>query len=247
MIVDIFKDRQVFDTLEKHNSTIREVCRKVRFARPGQEYDIPNNLVSYWFDPDYLRQLPIVKNYPRKSPEITFDPKWNLLLFFANYLPLYLTHLFYGSDRKYITIEDMAGGMGALVFYLSELGFINFHITEQFTQVSPFLLDSLMKAGEISYQLNKEDFAPTVINLSEWTHITRTFIPDSCELICLYNNPGIWYIDHGMLYIRSYNSHIAVPDFVKLCSDNDGTSDAFCHVRKYDEFSALLRSRKVIV
>lgn len=246
MIIDVFRNTKFFRKLEPGNKIIRQVCKKVTFAEEGEEYDLENNKVSCWFNPDYLRYLHISKYYPDKVPQLTMQLKFSLLLYFPNYISLYLINLFY-RHKKDILIEDMAAGMGKLVFFLRLLRFKNFHLTEIFTQVSKFLLDEMMKAAKIKYILNDNNLNPIVINLVSWTHITREHWPESIELACIYYNIGLVKEIKGKLFITAPSGeHVEMKDFRFLCKDVDDLMYIYCRKDKYSEFLRKIKNDDII-
>jgi len=246
MIIDIFKDRGVFNRLKRYNGDIRYACRKFIFIPEGQEYDLEHDKVSYWFNPDYLKHLHISHNYPERTYSITSNPKFDLLIYFPNYTSIYLINLLY-QDKKEVLIEDMAGGDGKLFLYLKGLGFTNFHITEQFTQLSKHMLEEMMSVSQVKYTLNQPNTSPIIVNLVAWTHITREDWPESIELACLYNRPGLVKEVDGKLFVDGVNHAVEMIDFVPLCSDEDMLLNSFCRKDKYEEFKIKLESRGIII
>jgi len=152
MIIDVFKDYNFFKNLESYNNDIRDVCKNYKFVREGEEYDLNNKIVSGWFDPDHVKDLYISEFYPKKVP-LPYHPKFNLILHCYNYVSMYVINKLY-SDRKDILIEDQAGGMGRFLYYLSKLGFSNFHNVDNFSQLCVSLFEDLMKKGSIQCKLN---------------------------------------------------------------------------------------------
>ena len=250
MIIDVFKEdhtKSVFDQLVKYNEIVREACAQVTFAEEDQSYDLRHNHVSYWYNPDKLSDLAISHHYPHKTHGLTRHPKFNLLIYFPNYISIYLINLLY-SDRKTVLIEDMAGGDGRLSLYLSKLGFSRFNITENFTQLSKFLLNQMMKRGQVPYTLNAKDTEPTIINLVGWTELTRPDWPLSCEFACFYNNTRLTKEEDGKCFVLSPSgSYIEMPDFVHLCTDIDQLTNVFCHRSKLEEYTEKIRSRGIIL
>jgi len=248
MIVDVFKDNtQFFQKLQGYNSVIKEVCKKVTFNSESEEYDLPRNRVSRWFDPNYLRYLYFPKYYPHQTKD-THDPKFNLVLFFPNYITLYLVNLFY-QEKKHVLIEDMACGMGRLVFYLTKLGFTNFSLTENFSQLSKFLFDEMMKAGKVNYVLNDSTTNPIVLNIVSWTAMTRTDFPSSTEVFFAYNDVGklVEKID-GKFHVKvPSGTNIEMKDFVFLCNDVDELMRVYCRKDKYDEFKTRMTHTPIVL
>lgn len=246
MIIDVFKDPNFFKSLEPYNKIIWEACKTATFAKEGQEYDLPNNKVSYWFNPNHLGELHLSKNYPNKTYKVTKNKKFKLLLYFPNYISLYLINLLY-KNRKDVLIEDMACGMGRVDVYLRQLGFTNFHFTENFCQVSEALLKTTMKLANIDYTLNQLNTEPVIINLVGWTKLTRSTIPDSVELLCFYNREDLVEVREDGLYVVSdSDEYKPIKDFKFLCTDVDELTNVFCRKDKYEEFSNLLTEKGLV-
>lgn len=247
MIIDVFKDRKVFDNLEQYNGIVKWGCRNVTFAPEGEQYDLKKNKVSYWYNPGMIWDLHISHHYPHKTHGLTKDPKFNLFIYFPNYISMYLIDLFY-AERKTVLIEDMAGGDGRFALYLSKLGFTNFHITENFSQLSEYLLREMMKVGRVSYQLNVKNTQPVIVNLVGWTELTRPDWPSSVELACFYNNSRLTKREGDKCWILSPSgSYIEMPGFKYLCFDIDQLMHVFCHESKYDEFVQKIQSRGIVL
>lgn len=243
--IDIFKTNLFLD-LEKHNSEIREVCSGYKFAHEGQPYDFNNKVVSYWFDPDYIRELHISEFYPDKVA-MQFERRWNLLLYISNFPSLFIINELF-KDRKDILIEEQACGMGNLAFFLRKLGFNNFHFTEQFTQLCKSLLEDMMKKADINYILNKNDETnPVVMNLIGWPFITRSNIPSNTELIGIYNNSTVHKMNEkGEIFVMTPGgTYLQLVDFVPLCKDNDNLATFYCRKDKFEEFSNKLEPYSV--
>ena len=250
MIIDVFKskkDKKFWEGLAVYNEQIKQVCANYNFAIESiEEYDLPNKKVSYWYDPNHQKELLISHCYPAQSP-IQRDLKFDLQLYFANYPSLYVINKLY--DNKEINIEDQAGGMGRFAFYLSKLGFKNFHITENFTQLCEDMLVDMMKKGKINYRLNDSTFMPTVINLVGWTEMTinlegvsglaePSFKPET-ELLCLYNNITLRKGIEKKLISKS--------GFVFLCKDVDDLTYFYCKTEKLKEFKEKLNENSLVI
>lgn len=240
MIIDVFKDQNFFKMLQPYNKIIWEACKTATFAREGEEYDLPNNKVSYWFNPNHLRELHISKNYPKKTYKVTKNKKFKLLLYFPNYISLYLINLLY-KNRKDVLIEDMACGMARFAVYLRQLGFTNFHFSENFSQVSEALLKETMKLANINYSLNQLNIESVIINLVSWTQLTRNNIPSSAELLCLYNRKNfVIQKDDGLYVVSNSGAYKPMKNFKLLCTDVDELMNIYCRDDKYEEFSNII-------
>lgn len=239
MIIDVFKDRDFFLNLEKYNKEIEEVCATYRFSKDGN-YDLANRLVSKWFDPKCRRELHISEFYPHQRA-LQHHSKFNLILHYYNCISLYVINLLYKDDKS-ILIEDLAGGMGKLFFYLSKLGFNKFHNVDNFSQTCESMFTDLMEKGNIAYNLNNYKLEPTVINLSALPIFLRYPIPKSTELICCYYHDGI-IRKEGNDYTINFNKGFdKIEDFEFLCKDSDNLTYFFCRKSKYKEFYKKIKA-----
>ena len=251
MLIAVFRDRKIFDDLQPVNAIIKRACSKVTFAKENEDYDLPNNKVSCWFNPDRFWDVHLSHHYPNKSYEITKQPKWNLTVNFPNYIAMYFINLFYGNNKG-IMIEDIGGGDGRLLLCLNKLGFTNLYITEKFTQLSPYLLEQMMLEGNVPYTLNAENTNPIAINLT-WVGYTKEHFQESIELACFYNNPTMVREKNGKLFINyrpdsnASNVYIEMSNMRKLCTDIDQIANIYCKANKYDEFISKIKERNIIV
>jgi len=186
-------DFDIFHTdilkLSKYNVEIRDVCSNYTYNKDDGEYDLDAGKISKWFDPEFQKILTLSQYYPEAFP-YRDDPRFNLILYFANYASLFVINKLY-EDRRDILIEDIASGMGKLDFYLSKLGFSNFSLLDNCTQICSSAIFDLMDASGAEYTLNKLNTSPTVINIIGWVNMVRQDIPSSVELVCVYNNNSI--------------------------------------------------------
>lgn len=247
MVIDVFLDRKVFDDLSVANTAIYSVCDRFMYAEEDQPYDLAHNKLSFWYNPRKIWDLSLSHEYPHKSHGLTKDPKFNLVIYFPNYVSIYLIDLLFRDRDKTMLVEDQAGGDGRFFAYLSRLGYKNFHITENFTQLNQQLLNSMMREFKIACSLNQPNTEPVIMNLVGWTHMTRAEVPASAEIFCVYNNPSIVKEIDGAWNIRSSSGEYIKMNMVKLCQDVDKLMNVFCREDKYEEFMTKIKSRGIIL
>lgn len=232
MKIDIFKNMTLYKNLEQYNKDIIEVCsrKQFHFAKGKKGYDVMKGGSSNWFDPTQFRECALTTSYPETDP-ITFNPKFNLILYAANYLALFLINLLY-QDKRNTTIEDLCGGAGYLIFYLSKCGFNNLYMTENFTQVSPLLLSAIVRKANIKLHLNIETVEPTVINIVGYPWFEKDW-NKSVELFCIYPCDNMF---------KTIIPEIESKGYKKLCEDSDYLCLAYCREDKFNEFMEKIKS-----
>lgn len=232
MLIDIFKhfDSSVFSNLKQYNQAIKDVSSHYKYNHGGIEYDLPNGVISRWFDPDFIKEMPTSRTYPNTAPE-QFKDVYNLVLYNGNYLGLFLINKLF-ANRKDILIEDIGSGVGHLLVYLYRLGFNNFHIIEDFSQINKGSLDLMMNTFDIKYQLNNRELNPIVIHNSGVPDMSVFNIKPSIELFICYTNRTIEN------WAREY---LPTKNFIYLGKDMDDFAFAYCREDKFEEFKTILK------
>lgn len=229
MIINIFKNKKYFENFKNYNFEIIRASKKLKYNNPDHEYDLPNNVISEWFDPHKIRRMPTSRTYPLPARE-QFKDEYSLILYNANYLGLFLIPTLY-QDNKSVLIEDIGAGVGHLLIYLNVLGFNNFHIKENFSQVSKDSLDLVMSHFNIVYQLNNQELKPVILHNSGVPEPSSFLFNDQTELAICYTNRNIeeWA-----------NKYWKEKNFIPLCKDADDFAFAYCREDKYQEFKEKL-------
>jgi len=151
--------------------------------------------------------------------------------------------------------------IGRLFFYLSKLGFSNFHNIDNFSMLPKSFFDEMMTAGNINYHLNDVSLQPVVVHNASTpfyfiTHgLNKNKIFNSAsihrpnpyidaegaeknreltklELICFYTNREWEDLAHKILEPQGYRF---------LCKDGDDMGVAWCREDKYKEFKEKLK------
>lgn len=234
MIIDIFKNKTLYEQLEQYNSKIEDYCKSYNYVKEGENYDFDHDKISKWFNPDCIKDIYLPRTYPHTC-SITHKNHFNLLLYACNYFPLFMINTLYGDNNKDILIEDCACGMAKLTFYLNKLGFNNFSLIDNFSQLPEAMLRGFMQSEGINYKLNNNESKPTVFTQVALPEIIKdNFYPDT-ELICFYNNEG----SIKVLEETHLNNYIF------LCEDEDFLGRAYCRKDKYDKFKSKIEQYKV--
>ncbi len=147
------------------------------------------------------------------------------------------------SNRREVLIEEQAGGMGVLLFYLNKLGFANFTLIDNWTQLPKSLMESLLSSNGIVPHLTPPEQAPTIINLIGYTYFIKSIQPET-ELVICYNNTSLitrgegesWMYRDGCLEKNS-----VMTNKVWLATDKYGLANAYCNKDKVEEFTAKLK------
>ena len=256
MKINILKDLSLYKNLEKYNSVIREVSKKYVFKHGP---DPSKGEATEWFDPNIYREAPLSRTYPKIAPE-QYKKEYCLIFYLPNYVPLFLMNALY-NDRKDVLFEDFGAGMGRLIFFLSKLGFTNFHNIDNFAFLPKSLFEEMMTAGNIKYHLNDVSLQPTVVhNASSPTYYithglnkknifssnaaykSNPYIDTEwaeknreltkLELICFYTNREWEELAYKILQPQGYRF---------LCRDLDDMGVAWCREDKYEEFTERLK------
>jgi len=239
ILVDILKGHKLYSSLQKYNRDIIKATEGY-VMQSDRNYDLTKKEASFWFDPGAVRNLPMSSNYPGNLP-IQQDPRLDLVLYVPNYFSLLLINTLYRAQN--INIEEQACGMGRLSFYLSKLGFEDFHLMDNFTQMPKTLLDALMGPAGIKYTLNDIGYKPTVLNLVGYTYFIKPVLPET-ELVIISDNTtlviddaekGLMYRDHDLVKYSPLEGKVC------LAEDVNGVGRAYCNKDKVDEFVAKLK------
>lgn len=215
MIVDIFKS-EIFKNLEVYNQDIVETNFSFTLINK-----IPN---ATWFSPANIKLL----------PPVNFDSRYELILYCANYLPLFLAEVLL---NKIDCIEDFGCGDGKFIYYLHCLGFNNFSVWDNWSQCPKELFENLMKIQAIRYSLNDRNKKPKLINnsMSPFVFPTQDFETrdmSELELVTIYQNRD-WQKNNVVNILEPKG-------FTYLCSDPNDFAKAYCKVEKYKEFKQKL-------
>ncbi len=251
MKINIFKRKNIFDKLVKHNAELLRVY-DIHKESGNEISDIckqtHDGKSTWWFNPRLAGKLDIPDR--RGNLKCSLDKTLNKLfkltqqqllpdgdnyvlpMFVPNYLTLLLINLFY-PNKKDILIEDACAGMGRLIFYLSKYDYTNFSIIEDFSQVTKSLMKEILVG--INYILNDFSTNPIVINIAGYPNYPKNHIPNSVELFCSYGNERLLKTVKKMLG----------KNYVELCTDNNMTAKAFCRKDKYDKFYNIIKPLEV--
>jgi hypothetical protein len=247
LILDIFKGLSLFKSLETYNSVINKVSKQASYKK-GCFYQTTNQEASFWFDVDQIRKTPLPKDYPNLDP-IQMDPRFNLQMHIANYMSLLVLDACFGNRRD-VLIEDMCCGMGNLVFYLNKLGFNNFSMIDNFSQLPKKLFDSLMEEARktdptFKYRLNDYSCSPIAINIIAYTRYLRRdsdenpIFPESLELFLSYV-PLVPNTAH-----LQFNNNQFFQKYRWLATDPHRMIWAYCTDEKYADFYSRLERYKI--
>lgn len=223
MKIDVFQSKKLWEKLTKYNQDIIDVWDETEGSYSGKGGD-------WWFDPAKIKHLYLrIRDNSGLWRVCSNDKLHSLILYPSYYLTIWLINILY-KDKKGILIEDVACGSGGFVFYLSKLGFNNFSLIDNFSQLDKPLLEELMKKGNIKYVLNKKGTKPIVTNAVAIPSY-NTIIPnpsiDSCELFCFYPHPNL--INTTIHYLLNHG-------YVELCEDAERILVTYCKKKKYQQF-----------
>lgn len=229
MLINIFKDDH-FKKYSDVSSKLISASNLLKFTQEGQEYDLPNDVISRWFDPKEIKCMPASRSYPDCTKE-QLGKEYDLVLYQANYLALFLIPLLY-SDRKDVLIQDIGAGIGHLLAYLKHDDFNNFLIKENFSQCSKHSLDIIANHLNFSYQLNDDKALFIIQNNSGVPEPSIFTFPESVELTISYTNRNIE---------KWAETYWKEKDFVFLCKDLHDHAFAYCRKDKLEEFQSKLK------
>lgn len=234
MIISVFKNNNIFESLVKYNKELRDVYY-INTTEKQRESE-------WWFNPDRVEDNPIAIGFDGSNKAMSQKnlpcnkSLYQLALYAPNYLAILLVSILY-KDNKNILIEDASTGMGKMPFFLSKLGFNNFSLSDNFSQIRQSLLEAVLKTGDIEYTLNNtHNVNPIIINICGFTtyYPEHTPIPDSVELFCHYSNKTLSEQVKQLLLKNTQK-------YVELCVDNNFISKAYCREDKYLEFAEKLK------
>lgn len=236
LMIDICKGWELFQNLEQYNYGIWKACEGYTFT--SEEYDLPNKKLSWWFDPRCVRDLAISHVYPKCLP-IQHDSRLCLTLYAPNYFSLLLINTLF--QEKGIIIEDQAGGMGRLLYYLRKLEFNSFNNIDNFTQLPQDLFEKLMQIGEVPYKLNNFECVPKILNLIGYTYFIKPIHPNT-ELVIVYNRPGLIKGENEQYQYanQSLENYTPMENKVHLAECKYGLAHAYCNKDKFEEFKRKL-------
>lgn len=240
--IDTCKGFELFNNLSVHNGAIFRACKGFKFINSGT-YDTSKKECSWWYDPMRIDSHPLSHTYPRTHP-IQADPRLCLKLYAPNYFSLLLINTLY--DNKDILIEEQAGGMGILLFYLSKLGFKNFSLIENWSQLPKELMESLLCTENIFPHLTPPEQIPEVMNLVGYTYLIKP-IEEKTELVITYNNTDLVVKGEGedLMYRNGcLEKYTIMQNKVKLATDIYGLANAYCNKDKVEEFTKKLERYK---
>lgn len=224
--IDYFKDIDWIEKLIPYNTHLLEVGKKYKYY--NSNYKLEKQEVSYWFNPNEIKNIPISDYYPFTDKKVSTNPSYKLILYAPNYLNLFLCNLLY-ADNKNIIIEDVGCGDGKLFYYLAHSGFHNFHGIDNFSECSYELFKDNFKSIQIDIPFNKfEEIEPVIYNNSSAPRAKSRYTR-SMELLTYYWNSGQYVCEKHISFLNSMG-------FVYLCHDKDNLSIAFCRKDKYNEF-----------
>ena len=236
--IDVFKFYDSWKQLQWYNPVVERIW-EIGMAGKPVVYDIPNGGASPWFDPKNARKTPYPAtywSYPNTHP-VQEDSRFNLIMNCADHLSLGMISVLYGNSKD-VLIEDMGCGMGNLIFYLSKLGFTNFNLIDNFTQISQSLLEKFMMSGGIKYSLNKNGVSPVISNVIQCTEYPSFNKNNSVELFCSYKlmekDKGVFNVDLNDFYNNW--------QFTCLAKDKYEMMYFYCRENKYEEFREKLKN-----
>lgn len=233
MKINIFKHdgQQLFDSLLSGNSIIQKVYNTYE--------SIGDKRSDWWFDPIRYKEMsmPKVTPIPRKLnllfqlcnfPDANY---YKLYLYAPNYITILLINVLF-RDRKEILIEELCGGDGRLFVFLSKLGFTNFSIVDNFSQLNKSLLEGMILTNNLACIINNDNTEPIVVSHMGYPIYPKSNIPNSVELICQYGN----------IRAKELLSNLFDNNYIELCRDQNDISVAYCRKDKYEEFLEIIKS-----
>ena len=225
ILIDVFRD-DFFKNLEQYNEVLIDALGKHKFNNEGINH--------VWFSPIGVHNQPLTTDEDGVPSPLVKDPKFNLFLYCANYPALFVINLLY-NERKSVLVEDFPCGSGNFIYYLSKLGFDNFSLIDDFTQVKKEVFDDAMKLVCGGRVINDYRAEPIVLNSVGLPWFYRR-LPLSAELICIYPHKN---------FLESFIPHMKQRGYKELCWDSDKLQVFLCRPDKYDEFSAKIAQYKV--
>lgn len=229
-IIDTFKDQNFYTQLALNvNPKIFSILdRRFNFL----SHDVKGKIkLIDWFKPDLLPHNPQPRPF-ENDLKFKMSSKFVLQDHFPGYIFIFLMDLLY-SDRKDVLIEDVCCGIGRTELYLKHLGFNNFHMVDDFSQIRKESLETFMIEGQINYRLNEPNVNPDISYISGYPTFPKE-VNDSIEFFCHYSNPAITkqLCESGLL---------ASKGFIHLCTDVDNFMLAWCKQDKFEKFDKLIQ------
>lgn len=241
--IDMLKGENLYKSLIPENQKIDKVSKNFEFHSDG--YDVNKNQSSWWFDPKNTNRLPSSIAYPYVTA-IQKHSFLKLYLYYSNYFSLMLIDALY-SEKKDILIEEQAGGRGDLLVYLKALGFSNFHMIDNFTQLPKSLYENMMKEINVQPKLNDFSCVPIVLNLVGLPYFIKP-INKETELVVTYDNQSLIGKGEGENYHYKDDGHeknTVMENKVWLATESHGAANAYCNKDKVEEFTEKLRKYEV--
>lgn len=242
LIIDSCKGADIYNSLHKYNIDVFKSCKGFYF---GEGYQGKKNAASWWFDPKqvHTHSLSHLYHLSNKNHPVQKDPRFCLPLYAPNYFSLLLINTLY-ENKKDVLIEEQAGGQGVLLFYLNKLGFKNFTLIDNWTQLPIELMQSLLYTAEIYPHLTPPEKNPEIVNLVGYTHFIKS-IDQQTELVITYNNVNLIVKDGdsgNWKYLNgSLENYVYLENKVLLASEKHGLAHAYCNKDKFYEFTEKLR------
>lgn len=230
--LDIFKGTDLFKSLVAHNAEISSIAYSSDYSR-GNDYKTGDGEASFWFDPSQIRNTSTSRYHPLIHPT-QLDPRLCLVMHIANYVSILVINTLYADDKD-VLIEDMCCGMGNMVFYLSKLGFTNFSMVDNFTQVPYDMFDKTMKlitrsTPTFRCTVNNPNSTPKVINLVAYVSFLRSRIPEAADIL-MFSVP----IMPGMGNLEIDDEEFYEKYCLLACESNQFLW-VYCKKDKYQEF-----------
>jgi len=236
--VDMLKGENLYKSLICENEKIDKVSKNYEFH--SDAYDVNKKMASWWFEPQKTNRLPSSIAYPYVTP-VQKHSSLKLYLYYSNYFSLMLIDALY-SEKKDILIEEQAGGRGDLLVYLKALGFANFNMIDNFTQLPKSLYEDMMKEINVQPKLNDFSCAPTVLNLVGLPYFIKS-IHKETELVITYDNQWVVGKGEGESYHYKDGGHeknTVMENKVWLATEVHGAANAYCNKDKVEEFYTKL-------
>jgi len=231
MIIDIIKNPVLFEELKQYNRDISDVTANFKFS---STYDFSDGVISPWFNPANIRDLGLSRTYPNMDP-CQYRKEYSLYLHCSNYLPLFLIDTLYSrgcSSGADPLIEDIGGGMGWLFAYLKRRGFNNFHLWDNFSQLSEQTAKYFISYRELNCVINDASLQPTIVNNVGVPGVLVRELNPNLELVTFYTNRELE---------KSASAYFPANGFSFLCKDTDDLAVAYCRNDKLVEFKQKLK------
>lgn len=229
MIINIL-NTSLFNSLERHNQVIATAVEGFKF---NSEYNLAQEIISPWFDPKNVKDLGLSRTYPHMSKE-QYRPEYCLTLHCSNYLGLFLINRLY--ENKNTLIEDIGGGMGWWFVYLHKLGFNNFSLIDNFSQLSETAALKFKEIVKVPITINNFGLKPVVTQNVGVPALLNRGVQENLELIICYTNRALESAAERTLPELGYTF---------LCKDTDDLAFAYCRNDKYEEFTNKLKEYEV--